>query len=232
MQGRRSSVRKLPAYFERTAWWMLNENSGLVARDTSGYQADGVVSGVTWEVSEDLDNDFIAKFDGVNDLVNVYSAVLASKFSGLEGTVTFVARVSAAGVWTDGAGHILLLLGTASAANKIYIYKATTNNTLQFVHLGGVTTRTVTYTPVSEVGWMRMAMTWSVSADEMKAYVNGVQVGATQTGLGVWTGDLNSSQCILGALTLGGAGPWSGWLGRVRLWSKALSASEIAKVSR
>jgi len=51
-------------------YWELNEGSGAVAGDSSGYGNDGTIHGASW-VNESPDGTTALSFDGVNDYVSV-----------------------------------------------------------------------------------------------------------------------------------------------------------------
>jgi hypothetical protein len=70
-------------------------------------------------------------------------------------------------------------------------------------------------------------LTWSKTSDEVKAYVNGTQVGSTQTGLGTWATNLGSAYTAIGAYGAG-TNPWSGLINDVRIYDRALTTTEIS----
>jgi hypothetical protein len=80
--------------------------------------------------------------------------------------------------------------------------------------------------PSSEIPlntWTHAAMTWDTAADEFKAYINGSQVGTTQTGLGTWAGTVTSGD--LGRY--GNQEYYDGSLDEVRISNIARSAEWI-----
>ncbi len=165
-------------------------------------------------------------FDGTNDFVNLYSTDLNSAFSPNEGTFVAWAKVSSSGVWTDGTQDYLMIL-QADASNQIYIRKQTTSNQLTFDYSSSGTNKTITNTS-APTGWFQVAFTWSKSTDQVIAYMNGVQTGTTQTGMGTWAGNLSTTASILGAASTAANVPWNGMMNDVHLYSRALDASEIS----
>src|SRR3990170_2401133 len=93
------------------ACWPLDEASGAVAYDSSGNARNGANTGVTPGAAGIGDGATVYSFDGVGDRVNVYSASLAGAFHAEEGTLLAWVKVSAAGIWTDGAYHWCVNLG-------------------------------------------------------------------------------------------------------------------------
>ncbi len=165
-------------------------------------------------------------FDGTNDFVNIYSSDLNSVFYQNEGTVVAWAKVNASSVWTDStSGQIFYL--RADDNNRIQILESSSNSLLQFNYLGGGTNSQV-ISAFSSTSWFQVVATWNKSADQFKVYVNGAQVGTTQTGLGTWTGNLATTTSLIGAASTAGAAPWKGMINDVRLYTRALSAEEIA----
>ncbi len=188
-----------------------------------GLPTNGVTLGST--ANGHLTNGYT--FDGTNDLVNIYSTDLNSVFNQSEGTAIVWAKVSGSGVWTDGTSRYIIGLSDGSN-NFVVLRKSTISNTLIFNYGAAGTVSAVSAGSISSTGWMQVAITWSKSSDQVKAYINGAQTGSTQTGLGTWSGNFSNSATIIGASSTGGANPWSGMINDVRLYTRALSASEIA----
>ena len=145
-----------------------------------------------------------------------------------EGTILTWAKVPD---WTDGIISWPVYLGVDAFENAIAISKRDTNNAIQFDYFAK-TTETISKTSVSETGFMALGMSWSLSGDAVKGYYNGVQEGSTQTGLGVFSGQLASNRTLLGARTSTPTQPFTGNEAHAQIYNKALSADEIAYLSR
>lgn len=211
------------------AYWPLSEASGTTITDLSGNGRNGTYTGVDLGQTGIGDGRTAPYFDGVNDYGNVYSAALASGFNKDEGTAALWVKVNSAGIWSDGADHMALAITNDAVDSYLWI-KKTAPATLSFTYRGGATIKTVTVGSQSSVGWLHLAMTWSKAADQMKVYINGVQGGSTQTGLGTWTGVLNSSRCVIGArLTTGDV--WNGTIAHTAIWTTPLTAAQIASLA-
>lgn len=198
----------------------------------SGYNGNGVAANVP-TVNQDAGSKLLKaySFDGSNDFVNIYSADLNSAFNPDEGTLLVFAKVSDAGVWTDGAQRFIATIGLSS--NEVYLRKSSTgSNRIDFVYTAGGTVKSIALTSFSPTDFFMLAITWSKSADEMKAYSNGVQTGATQTGLGAWAGNLNSAQCVIGAANTSAANRFSGFIAHPALVNRALSDAEIHRIAK
>lgn len=212
------------------AYWPLWEASGSVADNFEGTAArDGSYTGVTLGQPGIGDGRTSPFFDGVNDYVNVFSGSFRDAFNGQELTIAGWAKVNEASVWSDGAMRQCIRL-LVDGNNHLYIRKTTTNNLLGFYYKGGGTATLAVTTTLSTTSWFHWAMTISKTANEMKAYINGSQVGTTQSGFGAWVGLLNASQCCIGAAITTPSEVWHGWLPHFAVWSTPLTAPQIARL--
>lgn len=215
-------------------YYPMGEPSGTVAYDLSQFGNNGSYKGVGEPLlaqSPGVEpNGLIPLFDGTNDYLNVYSSNLASIFNGNEGTACFWLKVSAVGVWTDATFRSSYVL-QIDASNLINLRKSTTNGQFDLIRVGSGTTKTHSIATGSPTGWIHLALTWSKSADAEKAYLNGSQSGATQTGLANMVGTLTSTTCAVGAANTTGGAPTSGYVAHAALWNTVLSASQIAALA-
>jgi hypothetical protein len=207
---------------------VMNETSGTNADDATSENNDGTYSGVTLNsIASPVAGDNAPLWGGVNDTLNVFSAGLAADFNGQEFTIGVWVKMSGAGVWTD-ATERRILHWQADASNEIRISKNTTSNQIQFQYIAGGTTKSITYT-ISTTNWFRVELTVSKAGDYMRAYVDGVQVGSTQTGLGTFTGSLTAAR--YGSRANGTAFYHSGYLYHGRYGTSPLSAGDVAKLA-
>jgi len=170
--------------------------------------------------------------DGVNDVDDVWSPELNSAWNPLAGTMLIFAKVADAGVWTDSTTRIATMI-KADSLNFIDMFRSTVDNTIQFNFRANSVIETVATTDLGgSLDWFMLAMTWDVSADEMKAYVNGAQVGSTQSGLGTWVLNLDDQTNVIGAASVLASSVWDGWLAHYAIWNRALSLAEIQRICR
>lgn len=170
-------------------------------------------------------------FDGTNDNVNIYSSDLNGAFNPNEGTVVAWVKVSGVGVWTDSTNRFIFST-SADANNLVSLIKISTANTLQLRYWSGTGSNNITISSTAAGGitdWIQVVLTWSKAADQVKAYINGAQVGTTQTGLGTWVGNMGTTTTVIGAQATTG-NYWSGLINDVRLYNSALSATDIANL--
>lgn len=208
------------------AYWPLWEPSGTTATDISGNGRDGVYTGVTLGQTGIGDGRTAASLDGTTSYTNVYSTSLRDAFSAAAGTVMVWAKASGAGVWTDGIERRIINL-SVNSSNRVYITKNTASNSLTLLYAAGGTAKSRTLT-ISSIEWNCFVITWDKAADEVKAYLNGVQQGATLTALGTWAGVLASTTTVIGASATTPTLLWSGSEAHVTLGNRALTAAEVA----
>lgn len=209
-------------------YWPMWEPSGSVIADISPNARNGTYTGVDLGQPGIGDGRTSPLFDGINDYGNIYTASFRDAFNGQEGSCSIWFKMLDATSWSDGAIHYLFRF-TPDANNQLYFRKQGTN-LLTCIYLAGGTTKTLTATTTS-VAWLHLAATWSKAADQVKLYLNGVQQGATGTGLGTWAGTLGATTTALGANDLVPASPWRGYLAHMAFWNTPLSAAQIASLA-
>lgn len=208
------------------AYWAQAEGSGSVSLDASGNGRVGAYTGVTLGAAGIGDGRTSASFDGATSFNNIYSASFFAALNGAEGTISSWARVSGAGVWTDGTARRVYRVATATAGNRIELYRTTTNNQMELDYVAGGVAKGVQIS-MSPTVFFHFAVTWSASGDAVKIYMNGVQQGATMTGLGVWAGTDSTTQNVIGASTTAPLSVWSGTIAHVAIWNTPLSAAQV-----
>jgi len=115
------------------------------------------------------------------------------------------------------------------ANNRVFI-EHYSNNIMYFSYTGGGTGDSVGIDVSSYSGWHHWALTWDKGDDEFKAYIDGVQVGTTQTGLGTLSG--SSAVSRVGAIYDGSVTieHWDGEIDEVQIYSVALSPQQIKQI--
>jgi hypothetical protein len=212
------------------AYWPLNEAAGATADNAEGTAArDGTYTGVTLGATGIGDGNTAASFDGTTSRCNIFTASLNTAFNNQEGTAAIWFQMSGAGVWTDGANRVLLVL-QADASNRVLLRKSSANNQLDCFYTAGGTAKQVN-PATSTLAWAHLAITWSKSGDAVKVYLNGAQSGATQTGLGVWAGALNNAATVIGAATTTPTLVTSGSIAHAAVWTTPLSGAQIATLA-
>lgn len=213
------------------AYWMQDEKQGLVSYDMvtarSSGARNGTYTGPTLGQPGIGDGRTSALFDGALDFDNIFTVSLRDAFDGDEGTILAWAMPVNAGVWTDGVIRRIMTL-RANATNEIYFEKGAANNTFRWHYEAGGVSEDVVNVAFSPTDFFSLMITWSAAADEMRAYFNGAQEGATQTVLGAWGGAavLGATTTVIGAASTVPASVWNGFDAHGAVWGRALPPAE------
>lgn len=235
LQGRYLRIQS-SEYYEKVlgygpiAYWPQWERTGAAATCQVNSAQNGAYVGVTLGQVGIGDGNVCPFYDGANDLANIYSGTLAGRFNGPEGTAMIWARVANAGVWTDGAFRYSFNLWV-DVNNHVNIQKMNVNNTIRFRYMAGGVADDVTVGGLTRTDWMVLLVSWSASAGitgEVRAYIDGIQQGITQVGLGVWAGNLGNTTTCIGAANTIPTFVWHGYLAHCAVWDRALSPAQIA----
>jgi hypothetical protein len=213
----------------------MSELSGDTAVDLSPEGNDGAYTGVTLGQPGIGDGRQAPLFDGANDFNNIYSAALNTDFDPAEGALMVWAKVSGAGVWTDGGTRTIVGL-RADVDNRIVFEKTGTNNNLFMRYNAGGVVEVESVT-ISTLEWFCLIITWSVADDEVQYFLNGAKQGETDTVLGTWAGGLATNETMFGSLNTAPFWIWDGNLAHGALWAGAgvpaiiqASAAKLARV--
>ena len=212
-------------------YWPLDEAAGAsTVTDYSGQANNGTPSNVTFGQAGIGDGRTSGSFDGTTGYVDAFSAGLATDFSGTEGTFACWAKVSAAGVWTDGAFRVLLCCYT-DANNYVIALRHSTNNII-YSELKCAGISVVTFPGADSGGtlnWFHIASTWSASGDSHKFYFNGTSY--SPGGAATWSGALAEAR-FGSAEATSGLSKWSGYLAHAILLNTAATPAQIAESAR
>ena len=169
-------------------------------------------------------------FDG-GDYVNVYTSSLASRFDGSKGWLLQWVRIPDAAVWADATVRRFLSF-FIDANNYIMLEKHSTANQIDWLYNAGGTVKTRTDTSLAaSTNWFLVSLTWDKTADEVRAYLNGAQVGATFNSLGTWAGTPTATGTVLGALNTTPSNPHKGLLAHAAVGAgRALTPAQVAAV--
>jgi RHS repeat-associated protein len=216
------------------AYWKLDEGTGTSTADSTANQYNGTLTnGPTWVAGQvgqavrlEGTNDYIALGSNLNILRNVPAATLTAwiKINTLPGSGASMELVSFsknAGGPTSSSRARIKLIGTGTAANLIGGGRSTDSENLLDVQATG--------TALAASTWYHVAGVIDYTGKTVKLYVNGSQAASGTTSFASnTTPDTASSSAALGAEEDGSAGFFNGMLDEVRVYSRALSADEIA----
>lgn len=215
-------------------YWPLDDPAGTFVRDQSGNGLNAVTGGTTRPTLGAAgigDGRTAASFPATSAYVNLYSAALASKFSGAEGTLIVWAKVSAAGVWSDAAYRVIADLYMNSNNYVTFARSNTYNNMILIEHKAGGTSRNHYAAFNAPTTWVMIGVTWSVSGAKVVPYVNGAKA-LDVAAPGTWSGTLSSAGCVLGALTTAAGSLWSGSIAHAILLNRAATEAEMLSLYR
>jgi hypothetical protein len=162
----------------------------------------------------------------VTGFCNIAGAALTalnSRFNGKEFTISMWRKANGLGV----VGRSIYII--VDAGNRVY-FERLANDTSNVVYIAGGTSKNVNVGAVSNISFQHCVLTVSLSANQMKWYVNGTQAGTTQIGLGTWAGNLTDA--TIGAINNTAGIPYIGWIQHVAIWNIALTPGQIADLAR
>lgn len=206
------------------AYWPLDDAAGATAaREVVNGWTTTDCDNVTFGVEGIGGGQTAARIgEAGGDGFRASAAAMTATFPADEGTFMVWIKLSAA-VWIDGKSHSLLTCTSTDATANFYIEKRTGNNTMRYHRRGGNATVAQEFTE-SRTNWMLFAQTWSVSGNALKGYINGVQVGTTQTNVLAWGAAVLNGIWLLRNDSGGGLG---GDAAHVALFSRALTTDEL-----
>lgn len=218
-----------------TGYWKLDDGSGTSATDASTNANTGTLtSGPTWTTGQiggavDFDgtDDYIAMGDpasGVLDIVDSTNFTLSGWFNRDTFTTDDAIVSKRLGVASGNSGYIVYI---DDATDKLTFEVSDGTDEYQ---LESVSTFTAT-------GWHHYTIVWDDSGSgQTKLYINGASEAATATGTFANVNSLANSVSFLAGLYLDGVDtptlPFDGKLDDIRVYSRALSAGEVAQLYR
>lgn len=220
--GGQSYADKIIALFGASliGYWKLDEPSGTAVIDSSPQkQTNGLYSGgVSLANAVSPPGTPAPLFNGTNGVADVFSAGLASDFSGTE--ITLIC-------WLKKEAHVnykVLLYFNADSVNYVLLQQGGGANFLGFNYVAGGVSDGLVNLAATDGSWYCLGVTVSATADKAYGYVNGVQSAPHDT-LGVWAGT------IVGAKLGGFTGAYSNvWLAHCMLLNKAATPAEMLEV--
>lgn len=208
--------------------WPLNETSGSVAQELTNARAI-TYNGPTLQAAAGpaLSMGNAPSFSGSSQSVDFPAGTLtalntANVFKPGEGGLSVWAKMLDAGHWASATQFVIAQF-SADGNNKFTLLKDAANRvSANFVVGGNFTTPN---SALSTLLWFHIGMTWSVSANKMRFYVNGAQIGADSAYTGTWAGSLAAAETHIGSGN--GSAYWPGWIDQVVLCNRMLTASEM-----
>lgn len=195
--------------------------------DISGNGLNGVPIDVQLGSSGIGDGKTSALLNGTSSVIDIYSAGLNAVFPKSEGSLMICGKIGA-DEWTDGTGRRFVSI-TQDSNNRLYVSKSSSNNIIECYYIANSVSKAINVN-CNLTSWVNIIITWSLSNDRFRVYLNSSQSGVDQTSLGTWAaGNLLVAETVLGARTKTGANWFKGNLAYFALWNKELTQAEIDK---
>lgn len=209
------------------AYWPQIELRGTVAHCVVNPEQDGAYSSdvAGWSRIPGVGGYTAPYFDG-NDAINIQTPAFQAVFDGTEFSIVQWVQIGNVGVWTDGTRReSIRLIDTTDYLDYVWQSKSNANNQWYWQRVGNGVAKIISGASGAPLVWVCKAITCSEAADELKAFVNGVQFGATQHGLGAWAGTIDAAW--IGDSNGAGANPWIGGIQHTMAFGRALPESEL-----
>lgn len=160
--------------------------------------------------------------------VKTYTSYLNNNWDPDEGSIMLWMKAKNAGVWTNNA-NMALWRWYVDGNNFIYLKKMNgASNELSFQRRGSGTYKNVDIAR-TDTDFMCLGMSWSVSDNKMKIFINGEKQGTTQTGISAFASStLVEASSPLGAASNTPDQEWNGWVAHAAHWSKVLTPLQFA----
>ncbi|GAA2546402.1 hypothetical protein GCM10010435_14560 [Winogradskya consettensis] len=206
--------------------WDLRETSGTALADstTAGTAHPATVSGATLgQAGPVLGGDTAVRFDGVNDYAATGAAVVntAADYS-----VSAWVRVSAL-----STGYTNAVAANGTRTSVFGLGKSSGNKWVFWVHPtdsdnGGGLVEVVATTGPKVGSWAHLAGVFTAADRKLTLYVNGVAAGSATMTSAPWnaTGTVNIGRGLYAGT---GGYYWAGDLSSVKIWNRALAATEL-----
>jgi hypothetical protein len=213
------------AGMEPVAYWQLGDTGGTVAQCLVNAAQNGSYTGVTLDNARGPDLSPVGLWDGINDFCDIYSTALNSAWDGDELTVALWVKVYDVAFWTNDWYKFIFLY--ADNNNFVSISTSANDGRAYIERKAGGAGKATEVDMSSSLAWFHAGITASVIADEQKAYIDGVQQGATLNGLGNWAGNLSATATVLGADNTSASKPYNGWLAHAVVFDRVLTGPQI-----
>ena len=213
------------------AYWQLNEKSGTEAVCSVNAAQNGTFARNVTTMTTGAgigDGNTAPLFDGINDVVDVYSAALAAAYSQTIFTSMVWFKVFNVGVWTDATNRKIVRFYVDNN-NQLGLY-GIGDSTLYVVDEAGGTEVFMTDAGHAETGWVHAAITLDEVSNNIIFYLDGSVVD-NDTNAGTWAGPIHSAASVIGANNTTPTNPWHGHLAHVPIFDRVLTPTDIADLA-
>lgn len=213
----------------------FNETSGTTAFDKSPQGNNGTYAGVT--LANASAPSYIGgkcpTFPGATSQVNFLSDGFIADWNGQEGAIRIPLKVSAAADWNT-ANLSAFGFQAQNTSNRVFIRTSVGNN-MDIYYVAGGTSKSATLAKMGNfTDWLDCWLAWSLSANELNFYVNGVlcewgkynSVTFPLTGLGTFITD-PLTVATIGTFTA----RWKGNLAHPLVLNRPVTPTEVRNLN-
>jgi len=201
-------------------YWAMNEGNGTIAGDKSGNGNNGTLTGATIPTWADGKRGKALNFDGSASYVDVGNR------SNLKQTGDFT--VSAWVFRTTQTYPTLIGWDASYLTNAYYLVYYTTDNSWH-TQTGGGSSVTIGGNTTSDT-WHYLTVVFDKTNSKVRLYLDGSLDTATDKSISISYSDATDFQ--IGKNVAGGTQNWKGSIDDVRIYNRALSATEVAALYR
>ena len=174
---------------------------------------DNIDAPASWTNSYSID------FDGTNDYMTADG--IFNDISVSAGTVSMWIKLDSTSL------NGVLIKADVDTNNQLGMAYLNSRNEMRFQYKAGGTNKAIDHSVSIENdgNWHHVVVTWDTSADQLKGYIDGSQVGSTVTGLGTWSGTINAFR--VGANSIADNSYVNGHIDQVAIFTSVVSASTL-----
>ena len=171
------------------------------------------LTNVTFSNTKSLD------LDGVDDHATANGA--GNDMNGNVGTISIWVKLDSTSI------NAVPIKASVNSSNQVGFTYLNSSNKLRYVYKAGGTTKKVDHSVSIENdgNWHHIAITWDSSADELKAYLDGSQVGSTVNSLGSWSGTI--SNVVMGKNSVADNAYWKGHLDQASIFTSVVAIGTL-----
>ena len=177
----------------------------------------GKINSITAPVS--WSNTYSIDLDGTNDYMTADG--IFNDISVSAGTISMWTKLDSTSI------NGVLIKADVDTNNQLGMAYLNSTTKMRFQYKAGGTNTKIDHSVSIENdgNWHHVVVTWDTSADQVKGYIDGSQVGSTVTGLGTWSGTINAFR--VGANSIADNSYVNGHIDQVAIFTSVVSASTL-----
>ena len=177
----------------------------------------GKINSITAPVS--WSNTYSIDLDGTNDYMTADG--IFNDISVSAGTISMWIKLDSTSI------NGVLIKADVDTNNQLGMAYLNSTTKMRFQYKAGGTNKKIDHSVSIENdgNWHHVVVTWDTSADQLKGYIDGSQVGSTVTGLGTWSGTINAFR--VGANSIADNSYVNGHIDQVAIFTSVVSASTL-----